>query len=147
MSASRHFLKSILKSTKQYESVGSAVIGFGLILGAFGVAVYVLATKLPDKALSFDVGGFTTFFQNIAKTMKKDPFVNEVINGSSSSGSNEQSENHTRRTHKTIATDTLWKLAVTYYNDGNKWTQIYEANKKLIPNPNALEKDIDLVIP
>jgi hypothetical protein len=144
----RHILKSILKSTKQHESVGSAVIGAGLLVGAFGVAVYLLATKLPDKALSFDPHVFTNFFQNVTKTMKKEPFVNEVITGSSNSVSGENDgKTTTSRMHKTIATDTLWKLAVTYYNDGNKWTTIYEANKKLIPNPNALEKDIDLVIP
>jgi hypothetical protein len=51
------------------------------------------------------------------------------------------------RTHKTTLSDTLWKLAVQYYNDGYRWTEIYEANKALIPNPNVLEKDLELVIP
>ena len=51
------------------------------------------------------------------------------------------------RTHRTTTSDTLWRLAVRYYNNGYRWTKIYEANRKLIPDPNKLDKDITLVIP
>jgi len=51
------------------------------------------------------------------------------------------------KTHTTTPTDTLWKLAQQYYNDGYQWTKIYEANKAKISNPDKLEKGITLIIP
>ena len=59
------------------------------------------------------------------------------------------SESSTQKSngHVTTATDTLWKLAQQYYNDGYQWTKIYEANKSKIPNPDVLEKGVTLIIP
>ncbi len=34
--------------------------------------------------------------------------------------------------------DSLWKIAKKYYNDGNKWTVIAEANKDTIKNPSLI---------
>jgi nucleoid-associated protein YgaU len=50
-------------------------------------------------------------------------------------------------TYRTLSTDTLWKLAQRFYNDGNKWTKIYDANKNVIKNPDGLEKNMLLTIP
>lgn len=34
--------------------------------------------------------------------------------------------------------DTLWAIAKSYYNDGSKWSVIYNANKTKITNPNLI---------
>ena len=43
--------------------------------------------------------------------------------------------------------DTLWLLAVKFYKNGNKYTKIYNANKKTITNPNSLKAGWVLKIP
>lgn len=43
--------------------------------------------------------------------------------------------------------DTLSKIAKKYYNDANKWNEIYEANKDLIKNPNLIHIGWKITIP
>ncbi len=52
-----------------------------------------------------------------------------------------------RITHKIKANDSLFKLAQRYYNDGSKWSEIYKANKKEMPDPNSLKIGQELLIP
>ena len=42
--------------------------------------------------------------------------------------------------------DSLWKIAIKFYNDGYKWTEIWEANKDKIRNPDKLEIGMKLLI-
>ncbi|MDR4508219.1 MAG: LysM peptidoglycan-binding domain-containing protein [Candidatus Brocadiaceae bacterium] len=49
--------------------------------------------------------------------------------------------------HRIQRGDTLYKLAVKYYNDGNKWKNILEANKNVIKNKNVLLVGQEVVIP
>lgn len=51
-------------------------------------------------------------------------------------------------THTVAQGDSLYRLAVKYYNDGLKWTLIYDANRQVIgPDSNKLKLGADLVIP
>jgi LysM repeat protein len=34
--------------------------------------------------------------------------------------------------------DSLWKIASKYYNDGNKWPKLFEANKEIILDPDKI---------
>ena len=43
--------------------------------------------------------------------------------------------------------DSYWKIAVKEYGDGYAWTKIYQANKKLFPNPNIIHSGAKIVIP
>lgn len=44
--------------------------------------------------------------------------------------------------------DNLWKIAVAAYGDGYKWTEIYNANKKLIgSNPGIIYSGNELIVP
>lgn len=43
--------------------------------------------------------------------------------------------------------DSLWKIALQYYGNGNKWKNIYEYNKDRIKDPNKLKPGTKLVIP
>lgn len=43
--------------------------------------------------------------------------------------------------------DTLWAIAKKFYNDGSKYTKIYNANKGIISNPSLIYPGQKLVIP
>lgn len=43
--------------------------------------------------------------------------------------------------------DSLWTIAVSQYQDGFKWTNIYQANKNLIKDPGIIEIGWQLAIP
>jgi nucleoid-associated protein YgaU len=51
------------------------------------------------------------------------------------------------RTYTVQAGDTLGKIAAKFYEDGGRWTEIYEANKAQIADPNAIKVGQKLVIP
>jgi nucleoid-associated protein YgaU len=51
------------------------------------------------------------------------------------------------RTYTVQAGDTLGKIAQALYGDGSRWTEIYEANKAKIANPNVIEIGLELLIP
>ena len=44
-----------------------------------------------------------------------------------------------QRTHKVSKGDSLWSLAKKYYGNGDLWKKIYDANKKLIKNPDIIQ--------
>ena len=53
----------------------------------------------------------------------------------------------TGKKHTVEQGDSLYKLAVKYYNDGAKWNKILEANKKILKNQISLKVGQELVIP
>ena len=53
----------------------------------------------------------------------------------------------TARSHRVAPGDTLYALARTYYSDGRRWKEIYEANRGRISNPDDLRLDQVLLIP
>jgi len=48
-------------------------------------------------------------------------------------------------THTVAKGDSLWKLAIAYYNDGYKWTVIASENK--LANPDVIHAGNNLTIP
>ena len=52
------------------------------------------------------------------------------------------------KTHTVVSGDSLSAIARKYYDDADKWNDIYEANKETIgDNPNALRVGQELTIP
>ncbi|HBF9159668.1 TPA: LysM peptidoglycan-binding domain-containing protein [Clostridioides difficile] len=52
-----------------------------------------------------------------------------------------------QKTHKVVKGDSLWSLAKKYYGNGDLWKKIYDANKKLIKNPDTIKDGWVLIIP
>ena len=52
-----------------------------------------------------------------------------------------------QKTYTVQAGDTLGKIAQEQYGDGSRWTEIYEANKDKIADPNAIKVGLELKIP
>ena len=51
------------------------------------------------------------------------------------------------RYHVVAKSDTLYKLARTYYSDQSKWRDIYDANRSSIDDPNFIRVGQRLLIP
>ncbi|ENY8956207.1 LysM peptidoglycan-binding domain-containing protein [Clostridioides difficile] len=56
-------------------------------------------------------------------------------------------ETKKQKTHKVGKGDSLWSLAKKYYGNGDLWKKIYDANKKLIKNPDIIQDGWVLTIP
>ncbi len=51
------------------------------------------------------------------------------------------------RFHTVAKSDTLFRLARTYYNDQRRWKEIYEANRSMLIDPNKIRIGQRLLIP
>lgn len=51
------------------------------------------------------------------------------------------------KNHTVVAGDCLWDIAVAVYNDGYRWTDIYQANKTAIADPDLIYPGQILVLP
>jgi nucleoid-associated protein YgaU len=49
--------------------------------------------------------------------------------------------------HEVKKGDTLWKIAVKYYGDGSLYTNIFEANRDILKDPNLIKVGQKLRIP
>ena len=55
--------------------------------------------------------------------------------------------NNSNRTHTVKKSEGLWQIAQQYYNDGNQYLKIYEANKDKMKNPEDMREGMVLNIP
>ncbi|MFO0792672.1 MAG: LysM peptidoglycan-binding domain-containing protein [Candidatus Brocadiaceae bacterium] len=55
--------------------------------------------------------------------------------------------NSTGKKHTIQQGDSLYKIALKYYNDGSKWNKILDANKSALRNKNALKVGQEIIIP
>lgn len=49
--------------------------------------------------------------------------------------------------HEVVKGDTLWKIAEKYYGDGSLYTNIFEANRDRLKNPDLIQVGQKLRIP
>jgi len=51
------------------------------------------------------------------------------------------------RRHVVAEGETLFGLAVRYYGDGDRFVELYRANRRVLPSPDALSPGTELLIP
>ena len=49
--------------------------------------------------------------------------------------------------HRVMKNESLWKIAVKYYNDPFKWRWIFKANMRQVENPNLIYPEMILDMP
>lgn len=76
--------------------------------------------------------------QNDASLNEQDNSTNDI---------EEDTTDWTSRTYTVASGDTLWKISQTIYGNGAKYTEIFEANKPMLKNPDKIYPGQVLRIP
>ncbi len=96
---------------EDYTIVDDAENGFDTVLGLKFREYVAIETKVTDTT----TGGAEKKNDRPSDTAPKPPTNYTVVKG-----------------------DSLWKIAKKYYNDGSKYTVIFQANKGIIKDPNLI---------
>lgn len=102
-----------------------------------------------DTGHTIDIKGGCSFRMSIQEIRVAKPayVAPSTTKKSTKSGTQQVKKNTTNTYHRVKAGDTLWGIAVKYYNDGRQFRKIYEANKGLIKDINKISIGMPLVIP
>jgi uncharacterized protein YidB (DUF937 family) len=112
---------------KEPESSNMATLG-KVLLGGIGVAV---AAKVA-----------TSYFGN-----KEEEQQQTSSTASSAPASASVPEAPAGRTYTVVSGDTLSRIAKQFYNDGNQWQRIFDANRDILNNPDRIAPGQNLRIP
>lgn len=74
------------------------------------------------------------------------PFIRELTKRMNHSTTSKEVSS-TTITHVVAEGDTLSSISMQYYGTPNRWIDVYNANRKMIPNKNSLNDGIKLIIP
>lgn len=110
---------------KEPESSNMATLG-KVLLGGIGVAV---AAKVA-----------TSYFGN-----KEDE--QQTTSASPAPASASVPETPSGQTYTVVSGDTLSRIAKQFYNDGNQWQRIFDANRDILNNPDRIAPGQHLRIP
>jgi nucleoid-associated protein YgaU len=95
------------------------------------------ANNLNNPGLIFD--GQELVLPEIG-VIKAEEIINDGKGGVISTIGQEQIE------YKVVLGDSLWKIAESFYKDGNKWTEIWQDNRGKLNSPDKLEIGMILVV-
>lgn len=76
---------------------------------------------------------------------EKKPDFSNVESGSSSTAPEARPAG--ARTYVVEKGDSLWAISERFYDDGNQWRRIYEANRDRIEDPDLIQPGWELTIP
>ncbi len=63
------------------------------------------------------------------------------------SGGDERESSRGTETYTVQSGDTLYRISSRFYGTGNRWDEIYEANRDVLPNANSVRAGMELEIP
>lgn len=127
-------LKRWLKFIKTYEETGSTLLGAGVVvLFVFSIVLFVKRSptemQSPDSAIT----------------------IPEAINIPEIQISTDSSQltppSTSARTHTVQSGEGLWQIAEQYYQDGNRYLEIYQANTNQMKSPEDIRVGMELQIP
>ncbi len=98
--------------------------------------------KLPDRdSLKIGTELFIPEEKTVTQSTKEETTIPTLMQMT------EVEDTKSGRRHTIQKGDTLYKIALRYYNDGLKWNKILEVNKEIIKNQNSLPIGAEIEIP
>lgn len=139
-------LKRFLKFIKNHEESMSLLFGLLIVLGLmFGIGWYVSrssrsAGSLPQPTIPIDIQPPQVEFPESLSTGSSIPLDISSNSGISSTMSSAP-------IHIVQPGEGLWQIAERYYGDGNKYVEIYEANRDVMRSIEDIRVGMRLRIP
>lgn len=80
------------------------------------------------------------------------PVAKETMDGGGlvavpAGGLRRPADGHVARTYRVRESDTLREIARRFYGDGERWTEIYSANRERLASPDDLRDGLELLLP
>jgi nucleoid-associated protein YgaU len=98
--------------------------------------------KLPDRnSLKIGTELFIPEEKTIIQSTKEETIIPTLMQMT------EVEDTKSSKRHTIQKGDSLYKIALKYYNDGLKWNKILEVNKEIIKNQNSLPVGAEIEIP
>ena len=140
-------LKKFLKFIKNHEESMSLLFGVFVVLGLmFGIGWYVSRTTRttstqPQPTVPIDIQPPQVDFPESLSTSSAVPLLTP------STTFLENNTSSSTPTHVVQPGEGLWQIAERYYGDGNKYVEIYEANRDVMRSIEDIRVGMRLRIP
>lgn len=147
-----NYFENLKSMNKPFQFIVSRTLPTGKVLFSTNIKVSMEDYKITEQAKDgFDLTvniklkqfrDYGTKIINIKTTSKAKPKATVTKKRATSKTTSKS------QTYTVVKGDCLWNIAKKFYNDGSKYTVIYNANKKLIgSNPNLIYPGQKLTIP
>lgn len=130
-------LKKWLKIIKTYEETGSTLLGIAVVvLFVFSMTMFVKRSALNGPTVPED---------NSEISIPEAIDLPQVDISTDSAHITQPTSS--ARTHVVKPGEGLWQIAEQYYQDGNRYLEIYQANTDLMKSPEDIRVGMELNIP
>ena len=122
-------------------------------VGGMGLGVHNLGAKIEGKVVTLtgDVPSREVSVQvmeNFDKLVKTDNTLNAMrVDAPKPAPAPPPPPKPVERIHEVVAGESLSKIALKYYGNGNKYMKIFEANRDILSNPDLIKPGQKLRIP
>ncbi len=119
----------------------------GLVVGV-GLTIAIAVVFFSKDSASSDPSR-TAHLHHSAQALASDRSGSLAVPGQTGGRSNlsGNASTITHRTHVIAAGDTLFTIAQRYYGRGDRFAEIYQANQRLLTNPDRLPIGQSIIIP
>ena len=137
------FGKSFEEKVKDaVNTVGGMNLGVRNLGAKIDGKVVTLTGDVPSREVSVQV------MENFDKLVKTDNTLNAMrVDAPKPAPAPPPPPKPVERIHEVVAGESLSKIALKYYGNGNKYMKIFEANRDILSNPDLIKPGQKLRIP
>jgi LysM repeat protein len=135
----KSFEEKVKEAISTVSAMGLGVRGLGAKIEG---KVVTLTGDVPSREVSVQV------MENFDKLVKTDNTLNAMrVDAPKPAPAPPPPPKPLERIHEVVAGESLSKIALKYYGNGNKYMKIFEANRDILSNPDLIKPGQKLRIP